>query len=63
MTNAAVLCGSRGDKMKVKVICSACDGLFDWKWGKSKGECEHCESNLTIKQVKLAQGELVKLFQ
>ena len=49
--------------MNVKVVCSNCDGLFDWRWGRSKGTCEHCESALTIKDVKLAKGEIVKLFQ
>ncbi|MCK5473780.1 MAG: hypothetical protein KAI53_00095 [Candidatus Aenigmarchaeota archaeon] len=49
--------------MNVTVICSKCDGLFDWRWGRSKGVCQHCDSPLSIKDVKLAKGEIVKLFQ
>lgn len=49
--------------MKVKVVCSKCGGAFEWSWGKQKGQCEHCDSDLNIKQVRLAAGEIVKLFQ
>jgi DNA-directed RNA polymerase subunit RPC12/RpoP len=52
------------DKVKlIKVICSKCGGTFDWYWGKQHGKCEHCDSELHIKEVHLAAGEIIKLFR
>ncbi|MEA3342673.1 MAG: hypothetical protein U9Q92_00770 [archaeon] len=49
--------------MKIKVVCPKCEGVFDWTWGKQKGVCECCDAHLNIREVKLAQGEVMKLFQ
>ena len=47
----------------VKVICSKCGGTFEWKWGRQKGVCDICGAELTIRDVKLAKGEILKLLQ
>lgn len=47
----------------VKVICPKCGGTFEWKWGRQKGVCDICEAELTIRDVKLAKGEILKLLQ
>lgn len=49
--------------MMVKVICGRCHEQTDWKWGKQSGVCDNCDEQLTVKEVKLAEGELWKLFQ
>ncbi len=49
--------------IKIKVICPKCGGVFEWKWGKTTGICEICEAKLSIREVKLAKGEILKLLQ
>ena len=47
----------------VNVICPVCNNTFEWKWGKTKGVCSHCDAQLHVREVKYAKGEVMKLFQ
>lgn len=49
--------------MNIKVICSKCDSITEWKWGKQTGTCECCDTQLNVKEVKIASGEIMKIFQ
>lgn len=49
--------------MIIKVICPKCAKLFDWQWEKQESPCPHCKADLNIREVKLAPGELPKLFE
>lgn len=49
--------------MKINVVCSKCNNAFEWHWGKKRGTCTHCNSELEIGDVKMAPGEHIKLFQ
>lgn len=50
------------DRMKVKVICKKCKLRMFWEWGSKNGYCPKCKKWISIRDVKLADGEVVKLF-
>jgi len=54
---------SRRDNMKVKVICSICNEEFDWLWGKESYKCPGCNEKRTIKEVRMKEGEVLRLFE
>lgn len=49
--------------MKVKVICSICNEEFDWLWGKESYKCPGCNEKRTIKEVRMKEGEVLRLFE
>lgn len=49
--------------MKIKVVHNRCGKVFDWTWGKQRGICPYCHKTISIMDVKMAQGEVVKLFE
>ena len=49
--------------MMIKIVCSKCESVFDWMWGKKQDTCVHCGELLAINEVRMAQGEVMRLFK
>ena len=49
--------------MEISVICGKCNKKFKWIWGKQRAVCPHCKKLVAINDVRLAEGEVVKLFE
>ena len=48
--------------MDIKVIHPKCGKNFQIKWGKQVFVCPKCKELVSIKDVTLAKGEVVRLF-
>ena len=46
--------------MKIKVICKKCDRIFNWNAEKEIELCPYCDSELTIKDVRMNPSELLR---
>ena len=46
--------------MKLKVICKKCDRIFSWDAEKEIELCPYCDSELTIKDVRMNPGEILR---
>ncbi len=46
--------------MKLKVICRKCDRIFSWDAEKEIETCPYCDSELTIKDVRMNPNEILR---
>lgn len=46
--------------MKLKVICKKCDRIFSWTAEKEIERCPYCDSELTIKDVRMNPAEIMR---
>jgi len=46
--------------MKLKVICKKCDRIFSWNGEKDIEICPYCDSDLTIKDVRMNPSEMLR---
>jgi DNA-directed RNA polymerase subunit RPC12/RpoP len=46
--------------MKLKVICKKCDRIFSWNAENSIEDCPYCDSQLTIKDVRMNPQEMAR---
>lgn len=48
--------------MQVDVICSKCKKVISWRWGDNVSVCKYCNEEVSIRDVTLAEREVMKLF-
>ena len=46
--------------MKLKVICKKCDRIFSWNAEKEIEICPYCDTELTIKNVRMNPAEIMR---
>jgi hypothetical protein len=49
--------------MNVNVVCQKCGNNIKWTWGKQKQFCSGCKRVIHVRDVKVKDGDRMKLFQ
>ncbi|MCK5023929.1 MAG: hypothetical protein KAS04_07165 [Candidatus Aenigmarchaeota archaeon] len=49
--------------MYVNVICNKCTNVISWRWGDNVSVCKYCNEEVSIRDVTLVKGEVIKLFE